>query len=195
MKESTKFTPLFTRFSAALLLSVAMVSPPAIGGGLIGSCKSYVDGVSTHYTTPMHKKCGGGWDGCLTSIVLDHDAMRFTAVDFRQPDYSGQLTVAVLPNDSRLGRTAISPATATGPGESNLQGQFRYVENGTWQQNWQRFGFTGLMPEHHYAVVIYGTEDGHSMTTPFYRQCFWTDDDPANCPPDALRNYHGVAQC
>jgi len=190
MKKLTIFAPLFTRFSAALLLSVAMASPPAIGGGLIGSCKSYVDGVSTHYTTPVRKKCGG-WDGCLTSIVLDHDAMKFTAVDFRQPDYSGQLTVAVLPNDSRLGRTPRSPASATGPGDSNLQGQFRYVENGTWQQNWQRFGFTGLMPEHHYAVVIYGTD----ISRPFYRQCFWTDDDPANCPADARRNYHGVPQC
>jgi len=121
--------------------------------------------------------------------------MKFTAVDFRQPGYSGQLKVAVLPNDSRLGRTAISPSGATGPGDSNLQGEFQYVPDATWDKNWHRFKFTGLKPEHHYAVVIYGTDDGHNISRPFYRQCFWTDDDPKNCPADARRNYHGVPQC
>jgi len=39
MQRPTKFTPLFTRLAAALL--VAVLAPPAVAGGLIGSCKSY----------------------------------------------------------------------------------------------------------------------------------------------------------
>jgi len=119
--------------------------------------------------------------------------MKFTAVDFRDDDLSRNLKVAVLPNDSRLGTTAISPSAATGPGASNMQGEFQYVENGTWSDNWHRFEFTGLKPEHHYVVVIYDRDNPNG--DPLYRQCFWTDDDPENCPADARRNYHGVPQC
>jgi len=165
---------------AGSLGSWALLAPPAVAGGLINSCKSYTPGVSTHYNTPVRKKCGG-WDGCLTSIVLDHNQMKFTVVDFKEPDFDGSLSVAVLSNDSRLSRNPIGATPLTGrPYAAGIEG-------------WHKHTFTGLKPEHYYAVVIYNSDAGYEK--PFYRTCFWTDDDPENCPADARRNYHGVPQC
>ncbi len=172
MKKLTIFAPLFTRFSAALLLSVAMASPPAIAGGRGGPaiCQSQTPGVSTHFTTPVKKKCSG----CLTSVRFGADYMDFAAIDFRPPGENEELelTVAVLPNDSRLRQQStapIFPTTASGPGNSNTEGKFTYIPNGAWHQNWHRFRFTGLMSDRYYAVVIY---NGMNYSNPFYRYCF-----------------------
>jgi len=110
--------------------------------------------------------------------------MKFTIVDFEEPDFSGSLSVAVLPNDSRL--------PSRNPIGNRTLGDLEYAAGIT---GWYKIRFTGLKPEHHYAVVIYSPDDGYGIEKPFYRQCFWTDDDPENCPADARRNYHGVPQC
>jgi len=181
MKQLTKFTPLLARFSTALLLVVMAMPQPALAGGLIGACRSFVPNVSVHYTTRVHKKCF--WD-CLTGIVLNHDNMKMTIVDFEEPDFSGSLSVAVLPNDSRL------------PSRNPI-GKRKFADL-TWASGltgWYKIDFHGLKPEHHYAVVIYSPDEGYGIEKPFYRQCFWTDKDPKDCPPDARKNYHGVPQC
>jgi len=168
MKKLTIFAPLFTRFSAALLLSVAMASPPAIAGGRGGPaiCQSQTPGVSTHFTTPVKKKCSG----CLTSVRFGADYMDFAAIDFRQPGQDIELTVAVLPNDSRLlDKTPMKPTRATGPGKSKVDGKFRYMPGGAWHENWHRFRFTNLIKDRYYAVVIY---NGMNYRNPFYRYCF-----------------------
>jgi len=193
--KPTKPTALTTLVAIVMLAgslgSWALLAPPAVAGGIINSCKSYTPRVSTHYKTPVRKKCGG-WDGCLTSIVLDHDQMKFTVVDFKEPDYDGPLSVAVLSNDSRImpGQPVGNVVKIKNPigAEGSDSNTLSYAAGIT---GWHKHTFTGLEPEHYYAVVIYG-EDMH---THFYRTCFWTDDDPKNCPPDARRNYHGVPQC
>jgi len=168
MEKLTIFAPLFTRFSAALLLSVAMASPPAIAGWRGGPaiCQSQVHGVQTHFTAPVNKQCSG----CLTSVRFGHGYMDFAAIDFRQPGHTGKLKVAVLPNDTRLPMNPISPTNVMGPGKSDKSGVFEYVPDGAWHQNWHRFRFAGLKPEHYYVVVIYNPADGSG--SPFYRYCF-----------------------
>jgi len=62
MKKLTEFIPLFTGFSTALLL-VAAMAQPAVAGGVAGgtkTCNSWLDGVFTFETAPVHKKCWGG---------------------------------------------------------------------------------------------------------------------------------------
>jgi len=168
---------------AGSLGSWALLAPPAVAGGLINSCKSYTAGVRTHYNTPVRKKCGG-WDGCLTSIVLDHDQMRFTVVDFKEPGFDGSLSVAVLSNDSRImpGQIVGSAIKIKNPigAEGSNDGTLSYAAG---IEGWHKHTFTGLKPEHYYAVVIYNSDAGYEK--PFYRTCFWTDDDPENCPADA----------
>ncbi len=189
MKKLTEFIPLFTGFSTALLL-VAAMAQPAVAGGVAGgtkTCNSWLDGVFTFETAPVHKKCWGGWDGCLTSISrLYHTSVNYAVIDFREPGFEGNVSVAVLSNDSRLG----PPTTATAIGAKKLG----MLPNGAGLTNWY-IPFTGLKPEHYYTVVIYSPDPGYGIHKPFSRQCFLTTKHPDDCPEDAYRSRDGTKRC
>jgi len=162
-----------SKYAAALILVLTLIPPTAVEAWRIGPgiCTSSIEGVTTLRPNPVRKRCSGH---CLTSIKAWHDRAEFTVVDFKQPGYDGEIYVAVLTNDSRLGYNT------TIIGHQKLQ---EFDEDGRpilqypKFPNWRRFWFTGLKPEHYYNMVIYGEGGIH---TPFERKCFLTSADPAN---------------
>jgi len=185
-----KFGHLFG-LSATLLLLVAQ---PAMAGGQAGgtsTCNSWLPNVHTFETAPVHKKCWGGWDGCLTSISrLYHTTVDYAVIDFREPGFSGNVSVAVLSNDSRLG----PPTEASKIGNRSLGNLPDNAGPMQWLTNWY-MRFTGLRPEHYYTVVIYSPDPGYGIHKPFSRQCFLTTKHPDDCPDDAYRSRDGTKRC
>jgi len=195
MTRPTKFGPLFKRLSAALVLVVAMV-PPAMGGAAGGTkiCNSWLPGVFTFDKVPVHKKCWGGWDGCLTSIGMTHNSMKYAVIDFREPGFTGNVNVAVLSNDSRLG----PPTEASKIGDKSLGTLPDEAGPMKWLTNWY-LPFTGLRPRHYYTVVIYSPDPGYGIFKPFSRQCFLTSRHPDDCEennyPWTWTDRNGVLRC
>ncbi len=151
--------------AAAAMLLVAAVQPA--GAGIVGpgACKSWLPGVDTLVKTPKHKEC---WPDCLTSISARHDHVKITVVEFTVADFDGGLKLAVVPNDSRLSGSSAQIETLQKGGNTSVS-------------NWHRHEFSGLMPRHYYTVVIYSDEGGYSLSKPFFRTCFLTNEDPKKC--------------
>jgi len=98
---------------------------------------------------------------CLINLFPTHNSAKSSIIYFKEEGYTGDVNVAVISNDSRLGPQIIS--------QSSL-GVLPHPKGLT---NW-RLRFNGLMPEHYYALVIYGTD----LSRPFYRSCFLADHAP-----------------
>ncbi len=136
---------------------VVLASTPA-GAWLVGSCRSYHEGVTTLQTTQIYKRC---FPDCLISLFPTHNSAKSSVIDWYHPGYEGPVHVAVISNDSRLGpMTIVTRQLGTLPHSGGLT-------------NW-RLSFSGLQPEHYYAMVIYGSDHAKH----FYRTCFLTDDAP-----------------
>ena len=137
---------------------VVLASTPA-GAWLVGSCRSYHEGVTTLQATQIYKRC---FPDCLISLFPTHNSAKSSVIDWYHPGYEGPVNVAVISNDSRLGPTTI--------GLPQMLGTLPHPGGLT---NW-RLSFGGLQPEHYYAMVIYGSDPAKH----FYRACFLSDDAP-----------------
>ncbi len=128
-------------------------------------------------------------DGCHVAISPKQTFVNTAIVDYRvpkkldedgdivTPDYTGPVKVAVVSNDTRLGKITIGEKdlgtlTNTHYGEGHGFG-------GRGLTKWY-LPFTGLKPDHYYALVIYGTAQGYNRDNPFSRKCFLTAKGPAS---------------
>jgi len=112
------------------------------------------------------KGCGG-YRYCIVGFSgLKHNSITYAVLDFKRPEYSGPVRVAVMSNGSRLQTS--TPIKSLPLGE---------LANGGKLTKWH-LPFTGLRPAHYYALVIYSPDAGYGPSKPFYRQCFLTDRDP-----------------
>ena len=142
---------------AATMMALAPTSATAWLVGP-GACRSYHEGVTTYHSSGIYKRC---FPDCLTSVVPTHSTVKSSIIDYYEPGYEGPVHVAIISNDSRLG-----PGTIDGP---KLLGTLPHPRGLT-----RRVFFTGLKPEHYYAMVIYGSDPAKQ----FYRACLLSDDDP-----------------
>ena len=151
--------------ATALVLVMTIVQPA--GAFLIGSCKSFVPGVTIHQTTEKYDNC---FPDCLSSLSVKHNFAKASIIDFYEPGFTGDVYVAVIENDSRL------PGTNVFVGTQHLLGTL----NGTSTPQLEKWHlpFTGLKPCHHYALITYSPQgDGRTV---FERTCFLT-----STPPEA----------
>jgi len=179
MKSSSLLTA-----AAALLLLV--LSAPA-EAWLVGPCseqnKHYPgsppgpfepeSGSSTLGFTTVIPPCYPS--GCFVIISPKQTSVKTAIIDYRVPGkpddesaippYSGLVKVAVISNDTRLGRVVIE--------EKELGTLSGTSSDGRGLKNWY-LPFTGLKPAHYYALVIYGTDGGYGLEKPFSRKCFLT---------------------
>ena len=146
---------------AMVAATMMALAPTSATAWLVGSgaCRSYHEDVTTHYRSEIYKRC---FPDCLTSVTPTHNTVKSSIIDWYEPGYKGPVRVAIISNDSRLGSGMI--------GEPKRLGTLPHPGGLT---NWHVL-FTGLKPEHYYAMIIYGSDD----SKPFYRACLLSGDDP-----------------
>jgi len=87
----------------AVMIVTTMValasSTPASAAWIVGLCRSIQEGVTTHYSSKIYKRC---WPDCLTSIEPGDHSMRTAIIDYKHDGHTGAVNVAVMSNDSRL---------------------------------------------------------------------------------------------
>lgn len=189
--------------TAAVTALVALAQPAAAGGvvGGVKTCNSWLPDAHTYFTAPKSKKCGGGFDGCLTSFSTYHHTAKAAVIDFREEGFTGDVWTAVMPNDSRL--PVPTPGGLIQPRKlGDLEDGEPKDSNGIGLTDWY-IPFSGLRPEHYYAFIIYhpdanygfGPDVKYGFDKPFERLCFLTTKHPDDCPEDAYRSRDGTKRC